>query len=259
MIIRKKKVYSVSMTEEELRLFSEFLDQREFSDKEHSVVDNVRDIFKLGLRKKDAEDFEATADNDFRNHRMTKGYFAKNSDKMLELEKRINSPHKATSIDSRISSIKDSLSAMGEASRLGNKLLDIHEGEQQLNTSGYDDKYSSKGMERLMEKRLKDNDYKDIVDKRLAAQDKYAQSDDIDTSGFMGKVKNAGRDLGRKFEDSSIVYEAGTDGRSLGKDAAMVAGGLAATGLAVHAIRKHRKAKKQAKKNASDKFKTSEE
>ena len=40
------------MTEEELRLFSEFLDQREFSDKEHSVVDNVRDIFKLGLRKK---------------------------------------------------------------------------------------------------------------------------------------------------------------------------------------------------------------
>ena len=308
----EERIYSVIVTEEELRLFSEFLGQKEFEEPDSVVVvdpaqpsvetttrrqpeffnrvkrayhsargiaRDAKDTVRYNLRGGESKVKNILESNErgdlATNHRMTGRFLnevapergvkiiADRQKDVVENFKR-NNDHshvngRFENIANNLSDKRDDLRFSGNTARLSNDLIDLYEGESKLLKSGYDDKYASKGMERIMRKRLKGDDFQNIVNKRLEANKQYKKAGDIDTSTLGGKVKDLGQNIGRKWNDASIVYGEGTDGRSLGTDAAIAAGALAATGLALHAIRKRRK-KKQAQEEAlNNKFKTSGE
>ena len=236
---REERIFSVTMTEEELRLFSEFLGQKEF------YYAPAIAAIRQGINSKRAQEYiEQHGDLDQNYNRMSirhaLGEANNIEDRSQEINQITNNPEKQLfggrikwhSKDQR-SRLTDLYNTQRQADT---RLVDNLKGERILRDSGYDDKYSSKFMERVMDKKLDSSDASTIIDKRVAKSAEY-NSD-----------PNAGRfgDIKRKFDDASIVYEAGTDGRSLGKDAALAAAGAAALGIGIHAIKKHRKKKKEA-------------
>lgn len=281
----EERVYSVTMTECELRLFSEFLEQRGFGgqdidypkrdyNKKYGVkrpADPIPTFNKdesssqeLGSPNKrvserlaEIERNEAMeAVNTVLNHkkedipslqdhnRMSKKWI---SEKDPYLQKLANPEGKGV-----VDQIKDTTTLGQEGLKISGMLAN----ENKLHRIGYDNKYSAKGLERILGKKIDADEAENIVRNRLVLADKY----DKNSSGYIHKSEEGILDdVGRRWDDAKMVYGEALDGRSLGKDAAIAAGGLAAAGLAVHSIRKHKK-KKQAQKEAlNNKFRASGE
>ena len=134
------------------------------------------------------------------------------------------------------------------------KDLEDHEYKLRVNTRVADNLAEKYG-------KLDDEKRKKIVLGRKDLLDKYVKSDNFisekreledKASGSTSKLKQAGRSISdsaaglkRQWEDSGVVYDAVTNGRSLNKDAAMVAAGTAALGAGAYALHKHLKKKRK--------------
>lgn len=236
---RKEKIFSVTMTENEFRLFSEFLSQKEF------YFDAATSALQYAVKSRKAKDYLEGQDKmDEVYNRMSIKHALAERDNALAREQEItqitNNPDSGLfggRIKFHSKDQRDRLSNLFDSQgKLVDRTVNLHKGEQILRNSGYDDKYSSRLMERVMDRKLDSDDLANIVDERVSKSSKYTTDPEV---GAFGNIK-------RKLDDASIVYEAGTDGRSLGKDAALAAAGVAALGAGIHAIRKHRKKKKEA-------------
>lgn len=75
---------------------------------------------------------------------------------------------------------------------------------------------------------------------------------------FINKVKEIPGKVKNKFDSLSEKYEETFDGRSLGKDAAIIAGTTAALGAGAYGIHRYLKNKKKNKDEAEKKYKTSD-
>lgn len=72
---------------------------------------------------------------------------------------------------------------------------------------------------------------------------------------FINKMKEVPGKIKNKYDSLSDKYSESSDGRSLGKNAAIAAGVTAALGAGAYGLHKYLKKKKADKKKAEDKFK----
>ena len=247
------------MTENEFRLFSEFLEQRIYRGldndprvKEHNASFDRYLADETALANASPED-----SNKFRmstkylqgNRDRANANFEKFNNLRSESNKRIlGIPYRSKKNDEEMFKLLEENKHIYDTANI------MRAGEAGLASTGYDDKYSSKFMENLFRNKLDSSDAEQIVSKRVGKNVEYSRTPDPD-----GKIRSIGQNLKRKFDDASIVYEAGTDGRSLGKDAALAAGGAAALGIGIHAIKKHRKKKKAEKELLDERIKRSKD
>ena len=260
---REERIFSVTMTEEELRLFSEFLAEQKlfreipvkYDDRykesstspKQSPEQRLADIelkeqldavdFVLGQKKEDFHKLQS-------HNRMTKKWV---SEKDLYLQGLSNPEGKRF-----IAHPEDQFTLAVEAGTVSRMLA----AENKLHRIGYDNKYSAKGLERILGKKIDADEAENIVKNRSALADTYGKN----SSGYIHKSdKGILDDLGRRWDDAKMVYGEALDGRSLGKDAALAAAGATALGVGIHAIRKHRKKKKEAQAALDSKYKTKED
>lgn len=253
----RMKLYSVEMTETELRLFSEFLEQKEFGYLEdsnrykqpstpprQSPEQTLADIeqkehldaanFVLGQRKEDFHKLQG-------HNRMTKRWV---SEKDQYLQGLSNSRGKNI-----INHLEDQHTLAVEAGKASGMLA----AENKLHRIGYDNKYSAKGLERILGKKIDAEEAENIVKNRSSLADTYGKN----SSGYIHKSdKGILDDVNRRWNDAKMVYGEALDGRSLGKDAAIAAGVTAGLGLGIHAIRKYNKKKRDSKDQIESKYKT---
>jgi hypothetical protein len=154
-------------------------------------------------------------------------------------------------IDSKYSHYSPKIMNISDKMRNAEGLIDK---ESDLAKSKYDDKYSSKRIEKWLDKKIDADKAKNIVDRRHKKDTDYLAKD-------VEKGHNRDNfhisDIGRKWNDTGIVYNEAL-GRNLNKDAAIAAGvtaGLVGGGVA---LRKHLKRKRLEKEIAENKFKTSD-
>lgn len=125
--------------------------------------------------------------------------------------------------------------------------------ESRLAKSGYDDTYSSRFAEKVLGSRLKESHRANKVAMNRREFDKTLERDasgNIVKGNFLDESK-------RHFKDASIVYDAALD-RDLKEDAAklgLAAAGVTALGFGAYAIKRSRKKKKAAQEEASKRFK----
>ena len=147
--------------------------------------------------------------------------------------------------------------------------------EKDLNDYEYNYRINTRVADNLAEKfgDLDKEKKKKIVLGRKDLLDKYIKNDEFiqkkreledKSSDHPSRLKKAGRNISdtatgikRQWEDSGVVYEAATDGRSLNKDTALVAASAAALGAGAYALHKHLKKKKKERELSNNKFITS--
>lgn len=120
--------------------------------------------------------------------------------------------------------------------------------EEDLRKTGYDDRYSARGLENKLRKRIDADEAYNIAEKRSNLNKSYLESD----KKAPGIIKN----LGRKWNDASMVYNEATDDRSLGKDLAIATGAAVALGVGAKALVRHIDRKRLEKKIVKSKYKT---
>lgn len=267
---REERIFSVTITEEELRLFSEFLtEQKEFgriSDK----IDELNEAYEERQRIK--EDKKKT--KEYFDNKISKILNAKTKEEatslMVDAHKDLKGHHRLAGkyikqVDPKLQesfkrqedegTLVSSLGFLGDVDKHLTNLGDIYQTEEKLKRTNYDDRYSAKGIERLVSRKIDSDEAKNIVNNRSNLSDSYAKKDGVilkSDKGFRGEV-------GRRWNDAKMVYGEALDGRSLGKDAALAAAGATALGVGIHAIRKHRKKKKEAQAALDSKYKTKED
>lgn len=124
--------------------------------------------------------------------------------------------------------------------------------ENSLDTSGYDNKYSAKGVEKILNNRINSTQAKNIILRRQKKDSEYLIKD-VEKGNNRDKFKMS--DIGRRWNDAGLVYNEAL-GRNLNKDAAIAAGVTASLGASAYALHRHLKNKKKEKELVKDKYKT---
>lgn len=212
------------------------------------ILDTQRDLrFKHDLAKSNSKNakglYQEDLNNDDRYHDWN------DADLKEALSKNSVDDHWEGAEWDGISSGRDRLNKIADDSK------DIINKESDLAKSKYDDKYSSKRIEKFLDKKIDADKAKNIVDRRHKKDTDYLAKD---TEKGRNRDNFHISDLGRKWNDTGIVYNEAL-GRNLNKDAAIAAGvtaGLVGGGIA---LKKHLKKKKQEKELAENKYKTSDD
>lgn len=239
---REKRIYSVTMTEDELRLFSEFLyDLDGAKEDRRKTKEWVASWTKADSDEEAAKDMKEAYNNLEKHHRFTKKYVKEVNPELMDLYKKEGD------------SLSDAIKYADALDRHGDNIEDVYKNEEKLKRVGYDDRYSAKGVEKLVGRQIDADEAHNIIKRRSELSDSYARKKGIiekSERGLMGEV-------GRRWDDAKMVYGEALDGRSLGKDAAMAAGATAALVGGGIALKKHLKKKKMGKEIAESKYKTS--
>jgi hypothetical protein len=240
---REDIVFSVTMTEDELRLFSEFLYDLDGAREDRRKTREWVNSWLQAESEKDAKRRMKDARNNLeKHHRFTKKYVNKINPEMMDLYEREDN------------SLRDAINYADALGRHGNNIGDIYKNEEKLKRVGYDGRYSAKGIEKLVGRQIDAEEAHNIIKKRSDLSDSYARKKGIIEKSERGLVG----EVGRRWDDAKMVYGEALDGRSLGKDAALAAAGTAALIGGGIALRKHLKKKKQEKEIAEKKYKTSD-
>jgi hypothetical protein len=204
-----ERVFSVTMTENELRLFSEFLEKQSIDRRYDSDRFNSWEAQVYGDEDKD--NFKPFKGSKY--HRMTVKYIEgkdpslqnaaykdyKGRDNMhLYGPDLLNVPkeyEKAKKLRDR---------AQKEIDREGSNILSIRDSEVFLRDNGYDDVYSSKLVEKIRDKKITPRAAKEIAKKREEVAFKYENQDNFKSSKDRFKKKK----LRRKLADAKIVWDA---------------------------------------------------
>ena len=203
------KTYSVLVTEEELRLFSEFLEKQSIDRKYDSDRFNSWEAQVYG--DEDKENFKPFKGSKY--HRMTVKYIEgkdpslqnaayknyKASDNMhLYGPDLLNVPEEYK----KAKRLRDR--AQEEINKEGSNILSIRDSEVFLRDNGYDDVYSSKLVEKIRDKKITPRAAKEIAKKREEVAFKYENLDNFKSSKDRFKKKK----LRRKLADAKIVWDA---------------------------------------------------
>ena len=284
---KEERIYSVTMTEDELRLFSEFLEQKVFFDdsksnskwlKSHNSTKELEnpkeeDVRRVGKRPdlipkieeavdeaKKGFDSLAFVENNYKDksaiyklsdsQRMSKRFIEDKNPEFQDLYKIKNK----TTVDPETWStenLKHDAELAGKKMAAHARTAAIIDNERYLQDTGYDKKYAARGLERVLGRRISGDEAEAIVNNRITLNNEHVVPHDKDG------LREAALHIGRRWDDAKMVYGEALDGRSLGKDAAMVAGASAALVGGGMALKKHLKKKRQEKELAESKYKTS--
>ena len=264
--MNRERLFSVTMTEEELRMFSEFVEyQKEFGSFRNRI-DELNEAYEERQRvrgdREKTEEFGSNylfpilqaQDDDQASDRMKKAYRELRGHHRLagKYIKRVDPELQDLKRRADEGGFNDTVRVIGKATKHLGNLEDIYQTEEKLKRTKYDDRYSAKGIERLVGRKIDADEAKNIVNNRSNLNDSYKKENGV----ILRSEKGLRGEIGRRWDDAKMVYGEALDGRSLGKDAALAAGGAAALGLGIHAIRKHNKKKKASKDKIESKYKT---
>jgi hypothetical protein len=263
------KVFSVTMTEEELRSFSNWLDEYKKEEEEYlkelsykpgsgyTTLAHARRVKDGSLQRMQAVRGYLTAKKT--NDAIKTKYIPEDKKDYYRMSDKINKGVEknqeeldriAEKHGYRSNEFKNALEkSSSDLTRSSDAIMN----ENRLRKSGYDDRYSSKFMERVLNKKIDSNDASKITSHRTSANNSYEK----DSEGNIIKGKFVD-ELKRHYKDADIVYGSAFDGHSLGKDAAIATGVTAALVGGGVALRKHLKRKRLEKEIAENKFKTSD-
>ena len=283
------KLYSVEMTETELRMFSEFLGQKYFSEDE-DYKEFLREtgtyFHSPNFDREQAEVMDRTKDS-VRNYYDSDFLVKSNSYDIAENEMS-NNMKKAANADLYLYKHPEvENTELGKKIRENSNKIWEREGKSWLsdkakerreqrasdwaNTLHMEGKFRKDSVDNLLnnyeEERKTDSakKYNPKTDKPLVElnedipiiTDESEKEDTTDLIKFQRDRKKEEfiSDIKRIPSRASELYKEDT-GRSLGKDAAIAAGVTAGLGFGIHAIRKHNKKKKASKDQIESKYKT---
>ena len=289
--MQKMKLYSVEMTETELRLFSEFLEQREFEGKDEDYEEFLREAgtyFHSPDFDRDHAEYMDRTKESTRDHYDYDGIVKSNSYEIAR-DEMSNSMKKASNADLYLYKHPEvENTELGKKIRENSNKIWEREGnswhsdkakerrEQRAsdwaNTLRMEGKFRKDSVDSLLndyeEKRKTDSSkkYNPKTNKPLVEIDEDVpvitdEPEKEDTAALTKfqrdrKKEEFINDVKRIPSRASELYKEDTGGRSLGKDAAIAAGATAALGLGIYAIRKHNKKKKASKDQIESKYKT---
>ena len=216
----KSRLYSVLISEEELRLFSEYLNERYFGRTEDSIMlDEILAEARERQNSDSPEPINLAPYKKSSHHRMTTKYIKetdpkiqsymlrgyKNKDNSNEFKfwedytKKIGE-HEASEKfkaerEKAEAAVKKYKDFVDYESR---KINDLSESESELRDSGYDDKYASKLSEQLNKNRMDSSEAAKIIERRKEKAEKYFERD---LKKEPGKLKN----FRRKISDAIMV------------------------------------------------------
>ena len=259
----EEKIFSILLTENELKMFSKWIE--EFNKEDQEYLDELN--FKPGTGYETLVHSKRSKDGSLSRMQAARGYlnakrsndniksrFIPKDDANVENYYRMSKKAGIGILDEeeldniaekygyKSDQFKDALNKQTQKLTQSSSAI---VNENRLRKSGYDDKYSSKVLERVLDRKIDSDDASAIAHHRSAANNTYEK----DSGGNIIRG-NVLEELKRHYKDSDIVYGEAFNGRSLGKDAAIAA---AVVGSGV-ALRKHIKKKKQEKELAESKY-----
>ena len=188
----EEKVFSVLMSEEEVALFSEFLEQREFgrfSDRLDELNEAYEERERVWGDKEKTNDFfnrhnyfvggesEDEAVQNMKNgykelkghHRLARKYIKRVDPELQKLKKRHDENETFGSTVDLMAGANKALTGLGN----------IYQTEEKLKRTKYDDRYSAKGIERLVGRKIDAEEAKNIVNNRSKLSDSYKRKDGV--------------------------------------------------------------------------------
>ena len=216
----KSRLYSVLISEEELRLFSEYLNEKYFARNEDSrISDEILTIARERQKSDSPEAINLAPYKKSSHHRMTTKYIKDTDPKiqtyMLREAKGKNNSNEFKFWEDYTKKIgeneaSDKFRVEREKADLdvkryrdfidheARKIDNLSESESELRDSGYDDKYASKFAEQVNRKRMDGPEAARIIERRKEKAEKYFEKD---LKKEPGKLKN----FRRKISDAIMV------------------------------------------------------
>ena len=246
---REERIYSVTMTEEELRLFSEFLGQKSFDNKDYEKAEGIlRRASRGELSDPDRESYIGAASE----------YLAEGDTRAAAAQKAINEGRDNPTQENFDRAVKF-VTNYGKHVEDSDQIIDAKK-KSIIDLNNLSKEKNRRMNEILSEDPNKSEEkYNPKTDKPLVEIDEDVPiitepgEEDKDTLALADRVRHDEEQKKNLIGDNKK-----SDGRSLGKDAAIAAGAIAVLGAGAYGLHKYLKKKKAEKELAENKYKTSD-